>query len=353
MPQPNEFLATVLKRGGGAFSGFAATEMLDAQPEAAAELGDPLALWKEWLADRVHELAAAVSAGKPELFAQQVRWAASLFAARNVSTGHITRALESLRQVLARELPESTRALADEYLSLAAAAVDTAAPAAPSLDPETEDGKLAASYLLALLEGDRRKAVSIVHDAASTGRSLADLYLRILAPALREVGRMWLDNEINIAEEHFATATTKMVMSQLRGREQTQPPNGKTVVAAAVSGNQHDVGLQMVSDVFETNGWRTIPLGANVPAPDLVQASEVFQADLLLISAALGQHLAVVRDTIQAVRQYPPTAHTKILVGGTAFDGVADLAQQFGADGYAVNATDALQLGNRLVGLTE
>ena len=115
---------------------------------------------------------------------------------------------------------------------------------------------------------------------------------------------MWLNDEINVAEEHLATATTKVVMSQLRGRGQAQPPNGKTVVAAAVPDNQHDVGIQMVADIFEMHGWRTISLGANVPTPDLVQATETFQADLLLISAALSRHLDAAHDTVRAIREH-------------------------------------------------
>jgi methanogenic corrinoid protein MtbC1 len=353
MPEQHEFLATVLTRGSNAFAGFAAADLLEAQPDAGSGLGsDALSLWKEWLIGRVEELAAAVSAGKPELFAEQVRWAGSLFAARNVPVANIAKALQSLRSVLAKELPENTQSLADEYFAAAVTAMDEAPPTQTGkLDADTEEGKLAASYLLAMLEGDRQKAIAIVHDAASEDWSVADLYVRVLAPAQREIGRMWLNDEINVAEEHFATATTKMVMSQLRGRAASQPRNGKTVVAATVPDNQHDVGVQMVADVFEMHGWRTISLGANVPTPDLVQAAEAFQADLLLISAALGKHLAAVRDTICVIRQHDPTKHTKILVGGTAFAGLADLADQYGADGYAANATEALQLGNRIVGL--
>ena len=353
MPQPNEFLATLLQRGGSAFAGFAAAEMLEAQLVAAEGLGaDPLALWKAWLSDRVEELAVAVSAGKPELFAEQVRWAASLFAARSVPVGNIETALESLRTVLAKELPENAYSVANDYLSNAVTALHEAGSRETAeLAADTEEGKLAATYLLALLEGDRQKAIAIIHDAASEGWSVADLYLRVLAPAEREIGRMWLNDEINVAEEHLATATTKMVMSQLRGRGQAQPPNGKTVVAAAVPDNQHDVGIQMVADIFEMHGWRTISLGANVPTPDLVQSTETFQADLLLISAALSRHLDAVRDTVRAIRQHDPTKHTKILVGGAAFAGVTDLAEQYGADGYAADATEALQLGNRLVDL--
>jgi methanogenic corrinoid protein MtbC1 len=254
--------------------------------------------------------------------------------------------------VLAKELPENTHSITSEYLSSAVSAVKSAGLAeATELAGNTDEGKLAASYLIALLEGDRQKAISIVHDAASDGSNVVDLYLRVLAPAQREIGRMWLNDEINVAEEHLATATTKMVMSQLRGRGQAQPPNGKTVVAATVPDNQHDVGVQMVADIFEMHGWRTISLGANVPISDLVQATETFQADALLLSAALSRHLDAARDTIRAIRQHDRTKDTKVLVGGTAFNGVTDLAGEYGADAYAVDAIEALQLGNQLVGL--
>ena len=45
------------------------------------------------------------------------------------------------------------------------------------------------------------------------------------------------------------------------------------------------------------------------------------------------------------------TKDVKILVGGMAFVNAPDLAERYGADGYATDAADALKLGNQLVGL--
>lgn len=353
MRQPNEFLANVLNQGSSAFAGFAATEMLQNRPEAAAGLGaDPAALWKEWLGERVEELATAVSAKKPQLFTTRVRWATASFIARNVSATNIEFALESLRHVLARELPAASQSLADQYLSHGLTAIDAAAAIeTESLFADSKEGRLAASYLLTLLEGEPSKAASLMHKAVQDGWGIADLYTRVLAPAQQEVGRMWLHDEINVAEEHLATATTKMIMSQLRRGAQQRPRHGKTAVAAAVREDQHDVGLQMVTDLFEMHGWRTILLGANVPTPDLIQVTQTFEADLLLLSAALSKQLVAMRDTIRAIRHHPATKDLKILVGGPAFTGVTDLAEKFGADAYAADAAEALQTGNRLVGL--
>ena len=106
---------------------------------------------------------------------------------------------------------------------------------------------------------------------------------------------MWLTGEINVAEEHFASHTTKMVLAQLLSRAPLQPPRGKTLLAAAVAGNRHDIGLYVVADFFEMAGWRTIQLGADVPIVDLVQAVECFEVDLLALSASLNVQLATVK----------------------------------------------------------
>jgi methanogenic corrinoid protein MtbC1 len=223
----------------------------------------------------------------------------------------------------------------------------------PRLTAETPAERLAAAYLLAILEGDRRQASRLILKAADEGQSVPDLYLKVLQPAQEELGRMWLLGEINVAEEHFATTTTRLVMAQLHARQVCGPPNGKTLVAAAVAGNQHDLGIQVVADLFEMDGWRVIQLGSNVPADDLAQAVEFYDADLVALSLSLATQLPALEETIAVVRASPQGAAVKILVGGCGMMGAADLAKVVGADAYAPNAAEAVARGDALVGLPE
>src|SRR5208283_4570003 len=147
-----------------------------------------------------------------------------------------------------------------------------------------------------------RKAIGLLLKAAGEGQSVPDLYSRVPQPAQEELGRMWLLGEINVEEEHFATTTTRLVMAQLHAREVCRPSNGKTVVAAAVAGNQHDLGIQVVADLFEFDGWRAIQLGSNVPAEDLAQAVEFCVADLGALAVSLVTHWTALEGTIAASR---------------------------------------------------
>lgn len=352
--QSNELLARVLRSGSRTFGAYASGELLEAHAEAGAGWGpDPFSAWQNCLALRVEELAAAVAAEQPRLFTSQVGWAKAVLMAREVSAEHFRAGLTALRSVLLKELPEPVQPLATQYLDEAIDAFDEqTTDVSAQLLPDTPHGHIASSYLLALLEGERRRASRVILDAIDRPDSVRDLYLHVLLPAQAELGRMWMTGEINVAEEHFASHTTKVVMSQLLSHATFQPPNGKTVLAAAVTGNQHDIGLYAVANFFEMAGWRTIQLGADVPITDLVQAEEFFVADLLVLSVSLNVQLDTFKSTIQAVRSGSRGEVVKILAGGLTFAEAGDLPVEMGADGYAADPDEAVRLGGQLVGLT-
>jgi methanogenic corrinoid protein MtbC1 len=257
-----------------------------------------------------------------------------------------------LKNVLAKELPDQGRPLAAQYLDEALKAFDDQpTDISAKLLPDTPHGRLASAYLLAVLEGDRQRASRLILDALEQDQSVRDLYLCVLLPAQQEIGRMWSVNEVNVAEEHFATQTTRMVMALLLSRATVKPSNGKTVLTAAVAGNLHDLGLCAVADFFEMAGWRTIQLGADVPIGDLVRAVEDFEVDLVALCAALSIQIENVRSTIQAVRSVDRRNAVKIIVGGLAFADQEDLPKEVGADGYAANPIDAVHLAEELVGI--
>lgn len=349
----NQTSAVMVLHSAKALAGYAASQLLESRPELR-EGPEPLAFrtWQDLFIQCLEELAAAIATNRPQLFVQHVQWLQRLLAARKVDEDALKLGLGSLANVLGAELPEEVASVPAGVCKEAIQSLEQGAefPAQP-LAADSVYGRLAAGYLLALLEGDRARAIRLILDAFEAGHSLRDLYVRVLSPAQEEAGRMWQDMEINIAEEHFATATTRSVMAQLRGLAAVQPANGKSLVASAVAGNQHDIGLQVVADLFEMDGWRVIQLGSDVPIPDLVQAVGFYQADLLGLSVCLSAQLTTLRQTIESVRRSAQGAHVKILVGGRGLLEANDLAAEFGADGYAADPIEAVVLGNALVGL--
>lgn len=202
------------------------------------------------------------------------------------------------------------------------------------------------AYLDALRRGDRRAAMKVARSALEQGVDIRDLYIQVFQPALYEIGRLWENNQISVAQEHLATAITQSIMAQLAGSVFGAPPRGRTLVATCLGGEQHEIGMRMVADTFELEGWEVIYLGANVPPDDVVALLSERHADLLAISVTLNSHLTVARELIAAVRATPSVAGCRIMVGGQVINCLPELCQTLGADLTARDAREALERAN-------
>lgn len=191
-------------------------------------------------------------------------------------------------------------------------------------------------YVDALVRPDPRGARAVVEALIDTGQPARDIYMDVLGPALVEVGRQWQQAHITVAHEHLATATTKVIMARLAPLVGQPPPNGRRIVLACSPGELHGVGLRMVADFLEGDGWEVLELGADTPTEDLVAIVSSERPDAVGLSTALSLHLADAAATVGRLKALDPAP--LVLVGGAAYGDDAELAARVGADGYAANA---------------
>jgi methanogenic corrinoid protein MtbC1 len=295
-------------------------------------------------------LSEAVAAEDASLFRAYVSWVQTLFAGLEFDEGTLMRTLRLIDEALGE-------ALDDEHMSFVRPALDAGlkqAAGEPALPPShLPEGaplsSLARAYLDALLGGDRRAASHLILDAAEAGTPVQDLYLHVFQPVQREVGRLWQISRLSVAQEHYVTAATQLIMSQLYPRIFSTTRVGRCLVATCVGGELHEIGVRMVADLFEMAGWDSYYLGANTPAQGVLQAIEERQPDVLAISATLTVHVSQVRGMIERVRLRAAARAPLILVGGYPFLLSPELWRRVGADGYAADAQQAVQVANELV----
>jgi MerR family transcriptional regulator, light-induced transcriptional regulator len=175
--------------------------------------------------------------------------------------------------------------------------------------------------------------------------SPADLYLHVFQPALQEIGALWQANEISVADEHIATAITQAAMAALFDEIADQPGReGPLLVAACADVEMHEIGLRMVCDLLELEGWRTIYLGARVSVGDLVEVVDRERPEVVALSAAISLHLPRMRAMIDGVRALRPEAVPLIVAGGRPFVERPALSAEVGADLTAADAGEAVRI---------
>ncbi len=295
-------------------------------------------------------LAEAVSSRNPALFNNYVIWLKGLLSGLNIPIEDLSAQFGILAEILQEHQDSSDAALAADYLY---AVVDRLPslpdqPASHILAHNRWDG-LARELLDHLLACRRVQAIQLVETVAGDGADIMDIYLQLFQPLLREIGRLWQMNQLSVAQEHYCTAVIQLLMGRLSARVFTTERIGRTLVAACVGDELHEIGLRMVADCFELAGWDSHFLGANVPTRDLLRLLEATNADVLCLSVTLTTHLAVTRHIVNQIRAESALPRIKIVVGGYPFNAQADLWRHFSVDGHAQDARSALELCNHLV----
>lgn len=310
--------------------------------------------WRaEWVgATRVclQYLAQAVAVRRPQLFASSVAWTRTAFDARSVSRQDLRTCLAAMQDVLTSELPESVATVAAEHVELAVAELDRS-PDEPTsfVRPDSPHGVFALRYLEAILEGKRERALDVIRALIDDGTDVGIIYTEVLQPSMAEIGRLWHLGEISIADEHFGTALTETAMSLLRTSVPTREARGRRLLAAAIGGELHALGVRMVADFFEMDGWEVYLLGANTPEEALVEAVRNEPPDLLALSVISLLNVRALGNTIARLKAEPSCATVPIMVGGPPLRIAPDLWKELGADGCAGSAPESVEVGNRLV----
>jgi MerR family transcriptional regulator, light-induced transcriptional regulator len=208
------------------------------------------------------------------------------------------------------------------------------------LDPQIAE--VADDYLASLLAGDRVAALLVSREALAAGISLCELYARVFQPSLYEVGRLWERREIGVADEHLATAITRSVMELCANREKPLPSGPPTIITTCVGPEFHDVGLRMVSDCLEIEGWNTLYLGSNMPLEAILTLAVRYRVALVAASITMGRYAPAVYELAQALRQSAIGPTVKLLVGGQPFNHVPNLWHRVCADGTARDVAEAV-----------
>lgn len=289
-------------------------------------------------------LYESIVANDPQILLNYSLWADELFKGLKLPENTMLETLECLKTTISREFPEihyKASQMIDESLK-ALMTNQKQLLINNTLTPLSEHANI---YVDMLLNGNRHLALQFIEQLSNQGVSVKDIYLEIFQPAQYQIGQLWLKNEISVAKEHYCTAATQRAMSLLYPKIFTTERKGLTFVAACVGNELHEIGVRMIADFFEMDGWDTYYLGANTPTDSIIKAVNERNADLVGLSITLPIHRSLLRSVIEQIKpQLPPK--TKIIIGGYALNQSSVNVEWFGAHAYAPNALKAVGVGN-------
>ena len=262
-------------------------------------------------------------------------------------TKHFGYIKEAVKKCISKEKQPRLLALLDCSCEavLAAPAHERKAQSENTRRPSVYENEIN-QYLQSLFSKDMRKTMYLVEHFSKIGIPLSDIYVEILAESMYRIGDLWHTSKITVDMEHYCTSMTQMAMSQLYPQLFESPRKNKTVLCACPGTELHEMGARMVADLFESDGWDSIYLGAAVPENAMLDAIRTSNPDLIALSVTMPQHLLDCRDLINAIRREFPD--TVIAVGGNAFNSTHEIWHQWPIDIYTKDARELLDRANAL-----
>jgi len=170
-----------------------------------------------------------------------------------------------------------------------------------------------------------------------------------LVKGINQVGEKFGAKQIFLSELMIAAEACLAGMDILKPQitAATRPnikPLGKVVIGT-VYGDIHFIGKNLVAMMLEANGFEVYDIGEDQPAEAFVDKVKEVGADIVGASALTTTTRLEQEKIVKAFRE--KGLKTKIMIGGAVVDPA--WAETVGADGYAKNLQEAVNLAKQLM----
>jgi methanogenic corrinoid protein MtbC1 len=160
-----------------------------------------------------------------------------------------------------------------------------------------------------------------------------------LTAAMEKVGQLYTDHVYFVPELLLCSDALYAGLAVLKPHIKTgRTEMSNQIIIGTIEGDIHDIGKNLVKIMFEAAGWTVHDLGKDVMLQRFVDEQVAVGADVIALSALMTTSMLAMPTAIEMIRAKDP--HVAIMVGGAPL--TRDIALQYGADGYAQNAGEAV-----------
>ncbi len=204
----------------------------------------------------------------------------------------------------------------------------------------------------AVIDGLPERARHLADEALRAGIDPLTAIEQGFKPGMDVVGDGFARGELFIPDLMMSGEALKAAIAalepELMKRKQERQVPGRVVIGT-VQGDIHEIGKTLVATMLAANGFEVHDLGVDVSPQQFVDAVRQVNADVVGLSALLTTTLLNQETVILTLKEAGLRDRVKVIVGGVPAS--PEWAQEIGADGYAENATEAVAVVRKMLGV--
>jgi corrinoid protein of di/trimethylamine methyltransferase len=183
--------------------------------------------------------------------------------------------------------------------------------------------------------------------ALDNGLPALEMIMDGLAAGMEVVGDLYERHEYFVPEVLMCADALYAGLAILRPHvPKSESGSVAQVVIGSIQGDVHDIGKNLVKMMFDVAGWEVYDLGRDVPLEKFVEEQLRTDAEVVAMSAMMTTTMLGMKKVIKMIKDKNP--NVAIMLGGAPV--TKDVANLFGADGYAESAGNAVQEGIKMIG---
>lgn len=201
----------------------------------------------------------------------------------------------------------------------------------------------------ALADLKEKEAMEIVQDRLSAGDDPVGI-LDDARRAMETVGKRFESGEYFIPELVYSGEILKQLTEMVKPKltKEAEVKRLGQVILGTVAGDIHDIGLNIVAFMLDTNGFEVHNLGVDVPTAKFVDKIKETGAGIVGLSGFLTLAFDSMKETVDAVKAAGLREKVKIMIGGGLIDD--EVRRYTGADAYGRDAMAAVKLTKGWIG---
>ncbi len=203
----------------------------------------------------------------------------------------------------------------------------------------------------AVMEYDMEGMPALAKEALDHGMDPLQGIEKGLGAGIRDVGQKFGAGECFLPELVMAAETMRAGVAVL----EPHVPKGAAgrvthkVVLATVQDDIHEIGKNLVSTMLTANGFDVFDLGVNQSAEAILKKAQELNAEIVGVSALMTTSMPRMKELLAAAKSKGMRSSEKFVVGGAPV--TEQYAKEIGSDGTAGDASGAVRLAQKLVGV--
>ncbi len=169
--------------------------------------------------------------------------------------------------------------------------------------------------------------------------NVSKLYIEeLMVESLIRIGEEWEEGDLALTQVYMSGVICEDIIKRVF-KLKNRLPNNTQRIGTVVLEDHHSLGIKLVQQILNINGYEFIDLGVALTIDEIVTIVHDKKIEILLVSVLMlpsALHIEKLRKRIGK--------HVKIIVGGAPFRLDMKLWKKVGADGFGLLASNVVQV---------